>query len=185
MPRALILGPQRRSIVSSNPITTGAAAGRKVAISINRSRLAAARDDHAARLRIRWKVQNLGSRSSPRMRSAAASTSTGRQNEPSEQYQDVRPGRPREQIGKTYEAREKARRQRIVGAMQAMGVFHPTRRNRRTESRQPGRAASNRIGDHISTRRRSETSGTLQRMTKPDATLALIAARFTRHDVEK
>ena len=56
------------------------------------------------------------------------STSTGRQNDPSEQYQDVRPGRPREQIGKTYEAREKARRQRIVGAMQAMGVFHPTRR---------------------------------------------------------
>src|SRR5215470_4143895 len=80
MPRALILGPQRRSIVSSNPITTGAAAGRKVAISINRSRLAAARD------------------------------------------------RPREQIGKTYEAREKARRQRIVGGMQAMAVFHPTRR---------------------------------------------------------
>src|SRR4029453_11951339 len=50
----------------------GAAVGRKDGISSNKSRLAAARDDHAARLRIRWNVQNLGSRSRPRIRSAAA-----------------------------------------------------------------------------------------------------------------
>ena len=70
MPRALILGPQRRSMVSSSPITTGAPVGMKAAISRTNNRPATTRDDHAARLRIRWKVQKSGSRSRPRMRSA-------------------------------------------------------------------------------------------------------------------
>ena len=50
MPRALIFGPQRRSMVSSSPITTGAPAGTKALISSISSWPAAARDDHAARL---------------------------------------------------------------------------------------------------------------------------------------
>ena len=70
MPRALILAPQRRSMVSSNPITTGAPVGTKALTNKISSWRAAARDDHAARLRIRWKLQKLGSRSRPRMRSA-------------------------------------------------------------------------------------------------------------------
>ena len=61
MPRALILAPQRRSMVSSIPITTGAPDGTKALISRINSRPATARDDHAARLRIRWKVQKPGS----------------------------------------------------------------------------------------------------------------------------
>src|SRR5262245_15663101 len=71
MPRAWILGPHRRSMVSSNPITTGAVADRKDEINNKRSRLAAARDGDAALLRMRWKVQKQGSRSRPRMRNAA------------------------------------------------------------------------------------------------------------------
>src|SRR5262249_6289793 len=70
MPRALILAPQRRSMVSSNPITTGAPVGTNALTDKISSWRAAARDDHAARLRIRWKLQKLGSRSRPRMRSA-------------------------------------------------------------------------------------------------------------------
>src|SRR6202035_1704448 len=70
MPRALILAPQRRSMVSSNPITTGLPIGTKALTNKISSWRAAARDDHAARLRIRWKLQKLGSRSRPRMRSA-------------------------------------------------------------------------------------------------------------------
>jgi hypothetical protein len=47
------LRSQRRSMVSSSPITTGAPAGTKALISRISSWPAAARDDHAARLRIR------------------------------------------------------------------------------------------------------------------------------------
>src|SRR5271169_578754 len=72
MPRALILVPQRRSMVSSSPITTGAPDGTKAFTSTISSWRATALDDHAARLRIRWKVQKSGSHSRPRMRSAAA-----------------------------------------------------------------------------------------------------------------
>src|SRR5271169_588031 len=70
MPRALILAPQRRSMVSSSPITTGAPVGTKALTNKISSWRAAARDDHAARLRIRWKLQKLGLRSRPRMRNA-------------------------------------------------------------------------------------------------------------------
>ena len=47
MPRALILVPQRRSIVSSNPITTGASVGTKALTNKISSWRAAARDDCA------------------------------------------------------------------------------------------------------------------------------------------
>src|SRR6516162_2250544 len=47
------LGAQRRSMVSSSPITTGAPAGTNALTSRSNSRPAAARDDHVARLRIR------------------------------------------------------------------------------------------------------------------------------------
>src|SRR6266446_10134796 len=71
MPRALILAPQRRSMVSSNPITTGAPDGTKVFTNKITSWRAAARGDHAARLKIRWKVQKSGSHSRPRERGVA------------------------------------------------------------------------------------------------------------------
>ena len=70
MPRALILAPQRRSMVSSRPITIGASGGAKAFTNTISSWRATTRDDHAARLRIRWKVQKSGSPSRPRMRSA-------------------------------------------------------------------------------------------------------------------
>ena len=59
-------------MVSSSPITTGAPDGTKAFTSTISSWRATALDDHAARLRIRWKVQKSGSHSRPRMRSAAA-----------------------------------------------------------------------------------------------------------------
>src|SRR3954469_957505 len=71
MPRALILAPQRRSMVSSIPITTGAPTGTKTFTNKHSNWRATPRGDHADRLRIRWKVQKSGSHSRPRMRSVA------------------------------------------------------------------------------------------------------------------
>src|SRR6516165_304341 len=125
MPRALILGPQRRSMVSSNPITTGAVAGRKDAISSNRSRLAAARDDQAARLRIRWKVQNLGSRSSPRMRSAAAMV-----RRPGVRMTPARSNRTFGQVGRVNRSAKPARQERNCGGRGSGGAGKTERKTR-------------------------------------------------------
>lgn len=70
MPRALILGPQRRSIVSSMPMTNGPC-GTKVAIrSVNRHR-ATARLDQRFRLSTRWKLAKLPVSRCPMMLNAA------------------------------------------------------------------------------------------------------------------
>src|ERR1700684_435701 len=51
MPRALILAPQRRSMVSSRPITIGGSGGAKPCTNTISGWRAATRDDHAARRR--------------------------------------------------------------------------------------------------------------------------------------
>src|SRR5262249_34589035 len=124
MPRALIFGPQRRSMVSSSPITTGAAAGRKEAVNSNRSRLAAARDDHANTVECAEPGIALAAQDTQCRRNGA----TGRKNDTGEQHQNVRPGWPREQVRKLGEAGEKARWKGIGAGGRAMGVVHPTRR---------------------------------------------------------
>ena len=110
-------------MVSSIPITTGAPDGTKAVINKSSSRPAAARDDHAARLRIRWKVQKSGTRSRPRMRSAVVTA--GCQDDAGEQHQDVRPGRAREQIGEPCEPGQKAGRERIGRDGEKTGMLHP------------------------------------------------------------
>src|SRR3712207_5534741 len=55
MPRALIFAPQRRSMVSSMPITTGPLRTKAVTRSVNRQR-AEARPDQRFRLSTRWKL---------------------------------------------------------------------------------------------------------------------------------
>jgi hypothetical protein len=65
-----------------------------------------------------------------------------------------------------------------------MGVFHPTRRIDALNRGNP--AALRQIESVISSPLADAANiGHIAAMTKPDATLALIAARFTRHDVEK
>ena len=61
----------------------------------------------------------------------------------------------------------------------------PSRRIRRAESRQSCKGATNRIDYLIRSSPVCRPSGTLTRMTKPDLTLAQIAAQFTCYNVEK
>src|SRR3954449_1137654 len=70
MPRALILVPQRRSVVSSMPTTTGPS-GTKVATSTRSRRWATARADQRAALRTRWWTAKPADRSRPVTRRAA------------------------------------------------------------------------------------------------------------------
>src|SRR3954466_6820473 len=70
IPRALILAPQRRSIVSSRPITTDPC-GTRAATRSSRSRCAMAREDQRPRLSTRWETANPASWSRPMTRSAA------------------------------------------------------------------------------------------------------------------
>src|SRR5215468_3455458 len=129
MPRARILDPHRRSMVSSNPITTGSVAGRKEEINSTRSRLAAAWDDHAARLRMRWKVPKQGSRSRPRMRNAAETV-----RRPGVRMTPASSTKTFGQVGRVNrsahprEDGEKACREGIAGGQRVRGVLHPMRR---------------------------------------------------------
>ena len=185
MPRALILAPQRRSMVSSSPITTGAPDGTKAFTSRISSWRAAARDDHAARLRIRWKVQKSRSRfASQDAQRRRDGSPAGRQDDAGEQHQNVRPGRTREQIGEPHEPRQKAFRQwRPRRAGEKMRVLHLIGRigalnrgniapPRQIESACPSGLARARRNRHI------------DRYDQTRPALAQIAAQFTRHDVE-
>src|SRR3954454_24060653 len=71
MPRASILAPQRRSMVSSMPTTTGPS-GTRVATSTRSRRWATARADQRAALRTRWGTAKLVDCSRPVTRRAAA-----------------------------------------------------------------------------------------------------------------
>src|SRR5919107_4335234 len=66
MPRALIFAPQRRSIVSSMPITTGPFGTKAVIRSVSRQR-AEARPDQRFRLSTRWKLVKVVFSRSPMM----------------------------------------------------------------------------------------------------------------------
>src|SRR5215204_6020308 len=66
MPRALIFAPQRRSIVSSMPITTGPFGTKAVIRSVSRQR-AEARPDQRFRLSTRWKLVKVVVSRSPMM----------------------------------------------------------------------------------------------------------------------
>src|SRR4051794_16556475 len=69
-PARLDLGPQRRSMVSSRPITTGPC-GTRAATRSSRRRCAMARDDQRPRLSTRWETANPAPWSRPMTRSAA------------------------------------------------------------------------------------------------------------------
>src|SRR5215208_1245893 len=69
MPRALIFAPQRRSMVSSMPITTGPLGTTAVIRSVSRQR-AQARPDQRFRLSTRWKLVKVVFSRSPMMLSA-------------------------------------------------------------------------------------------------------------------
>src|SRR4051812_3074091 len=71
MPRALILAPRRRSIVSSMPTTTGPS-GAKAASRRCSRRSAAARPGQRFRSSTRWSSVKVGARPSPTTRSIAA-----------------------------------------------------------------------------------------------------------------
>jgi len=109
----------------------------------------------------------------------------GRQDDAASKHQNVRPGRAREQIGEPCEPGQEAWRERIGRDGENTGMLHPIGRNQLAESRQShhGATKSNRHRSSGLACRRA--TGTLTGMTKPDPTLAQIAARFTRHDVEK
>jgi len=70
MPRALIFAPQRRSMVSSMPITTGPCGTKRASRRANICR-ANARLDQRFRLSTRWKVLKSGASRRPMMLSAA------------------------------------------------------------------------------------------------------------------
>jgi hypothetical protein len=186
MPRALILALQRRSMVSSIPITTGALDGTRTLISRINSRRAPARDDQVARLRIRWKVQKSGSRSRLRMRSAAVTVRRpGARMDAGKQHQNVRPGRAREQIGESHDPRQKSFRQRRARRVgEKMGLLHPIGRIGALNRGNLPRCDKSNRPVHRASRVRG-TMGTLSSMTKIEPTLAQIAAQFTRHGVEK
>ncbi len=109
-----------------------------------------------------------------------------RQDDAGEQHQNVRPGRTREQIGEPREPRQEALGQRRPGrAGEKMGMLHPIGRISALNRGNLVAAATNRIGQLIKPRPCARAIGTLNRMAKPDPTLAQIAAQFTRHDVER
>ena len=110
---------------------------------------------------------------------------TGRQNDAGEQHQHMRPGRAREEIGEPREVAEKAWREwRTRRAGETAGMLHPTRRinavNRSNlvAVRQIESVVLSLLAD-------APLIGHIDGMTKSDPTLALIAAQFTRHAVEK
>lgn len=119
------LGSPRRSMVSSSPDHHWLA-GRHEDLDQQHQQQAACRvDDHAARLRTRWKVQKSGSRSRPGMRSAAVTVRRpGARITPASSIR-IRPGGTREQIGEDCKPGHKTRRERIARAGKKTGVLHP------------------------------------------------------------
>src|SRR4249920_3148738 len=127
MPRALILRPQRRSMVSSMPITTVASAPTKVVTSRRSSQPATARDDHTALL------------STPpnNTQCRCDGSLAWRQDGACHQQQDVLPGRAGEKPGQAGEPRQQAFWQGgLVGRWDGIVVLHPMRRIDSTESQQ-------------------------------------------------
>jgi hypothetical protein len=101
-----------------------------------------------------------------------------RQDDAGDQQQDVRPGRARKQIGEPLQPEQQALRERIRRGEEKMGALHPIRR---IDALNRGNRAHARQTISPAHRR----SGTLDRMTKSDPTLAQIAAQFTQFDVAK
>src|ERR1700681_4795513 len=90
----------------------------------------------------------------------------------------MRPGRTGEQIDKSCEPGQQARRERIRRVGENMGVFHPI-----------GRIGAMNRGNLVESASESDlvcapAHGHIHHMTKTDPTLVQVAAKFAKYDVE-
>src|SRR6187431_333119 len=110
MPRAEIFGPQRRSIVSSIPTTTGPS-GTNTATSQRSRARAKDRPDQRARLSTSWKrAKSASSRPAKHRQRGGHGASAGSQDGAGRQSQDALPGRFGEEGGERRQPAHQDRR---------------------------------------------------------------------------